>query len=138
MEQGLEADECYWIQHAEQMCGKTTFDPDADPPPDLALEVEVSRSVLPRLRIYASLGIPEIWRYDGQAIHVLLRGANGEYQESPTSAALPMVPVAELSRFLELLRTTSETQVSRQFFDWVREQHAAGWAVKKPRGRKKK
>jgi hypothetical protein len=59
---------------------------------------------------------------------VLLRDAKGEYQETPTSAALPMVPVAELLRFLELLRTTSETQVSRQFFDWVREQQTAGWA----------
>src|SRR5262249_41060948 len=44
IERGLEADDCFWIDHEPQMRGKLTWDPDTDPPPDLALEIEVSRS----------------------------------------------------------------------------------------------
>jgi Uma2 family endonuclease len=138
LERGLEADECWWIEHEEQMRGKAEFDPDADPPPDLALEVEITRSVIKRLPIYAALGIPEVWRYDGKTIQVLHLMPNGECQPSPSSKALPMVPVPELIQFLDLRHTLSETQVIRQFRVWVRQQQAAGWGAKKARTRKKK
>jgi Uma2 family endonuclease len=39
------------------------LDLSVDPPPDLVIETEVSRSVLRRLRIYAALGTREIWRW---------------------------------------------------------------------------
>src|SRR5262249_29254374 len=68
LERGLEPDECYWNEHQAQMRGKPNFDPETDPPPDLAIEVEITRSVLNRLGIYAALGVPEVWRYDGQTI----------------------------------------------------------------------
>jgi Uma2 family endonuclease len=138
LDRGLEPDECYWIQHEEQMRGKSTFDPDLDPPPDLALEVEVSRSVLNRLGIFAALGIPEVWRYDGESIRVLLLDAEGTYQASSESKALPMVPVAELARFLERRHTTDELDLFSEFLGWAREQQAAEPGAKKPRGRKKK
>jgi Uma2 family endonuclease len=137
LERGLEPDECYWIEHEPQMRDKDSYDPETDPPPDLALEVAISRNVLNRLRIYAALGVPEVWRYDGEAIQILLPGLKGEYQKSATSRALPQVPVAELARFLALRQGWSETQLVRQFRDWVR-QEAPGWTLKKPRGRKKK
>jgi Uma2 family endonuclease len=137
LERGLEPDECYWIEHEPQMRDKDTYDSDIDPPPDLALEVEISRNVLDRLGIYAALGIPEVWRYDGEAIQILILGPKGEYQTSTTSKALPQVPVAELAQFLAMRHGLSETQLIRQFRDWV-QQEAPGWTVKKPRGRKKK
>jgi Uma2 family endonuclease len=133
---GMEPDECYWIEHAEQMRGKASFDPGSDPSPDLALEIEVSRTVLNRLAVYAGLGIPEVWRCDGQAIRVLLLQPNGEYQTSPTSKAFPAVPVGELARFLDMRHSQGETQILRQFQEWVRQQ-VTEWGTKKPRGRKK-
>ena len=39
--------------------------PAKDPPPDLAIEIEVSRTVLGRCRSTAAFKIPEVWRYDG-------------------------------------------------------------------------
>ena len=78
----------------------------------------------------------EVWCYDGADVQVLLRGPEGEYQPSETSKALPVVPVAELGRFLALRYTLSDTQLIRQFRDWVRTEQA-GWQLKKPRGRKK-
>lgn len=138
LDRGMEPDECYWIQHEEQMRGKHTFDVESDPPPDLALEVEISRSVLNRLGIYAALGIPEVWRYDGETIRVLLLSQDGTYQPASASEALPMVPVAELARFLAQRETTDETALLSAFLDWVQEQQATDWGKKKPRGRKKK
>ncbi len=123
---GLEPDECYWIQHEEQMRHKKNFDPESDPVPDLVLEVETGRSVVRRLAVLAALGIPEVWHYDGETVQVLLLDPEGTYQPAPTSKALPLAPVAEMSRFLKLRHTMNETQVIRQFRDWVREQQAAG------------
>lgn len=135
---GLEPDESYWIQHEAQMRGKDTYDPESDPPPDLVLEVEISRSVKDRLKIYAALGVPEVWRYDGKVVHVLLLTAEEEYEAADTSQAFPMLPVAELPRFLDRRHVAGETRLIREFCDWVRQQQALNWGAKKPRGRKKK
>ncbi len=62
LEKGLEPDECYWIQHEPEVRGKRDISLETDPPPDLAMEIEISMSVLDRLGIYAALRVPEIWR----------------------------------------------------------------------------
>ena len=43
---GLEPDECYWIAHEPEMRGKLEWDPTRDPPPDVVMEIEVSRKAL--------------------------------------------------------------------------------------------
>jgi Uma2 family endonuclease len=127
VEKGLETDNCFWIQNELNMRGKTTFDPVIDPPPDLALEIEVSRSVLSRLDILAALRVPEVWRYDGKTIIILLLNATGQYEPSARSKAFPFLPVQELVRFLNMRATMGQTQIARTFLDWVRQQVAAGW-----------
>src|SRR5262245_709157 len=59
---GLEPDECYWIQNERLMRGKKHFDIHTDPPPDLAIEVDITSSSLDRMSIYATLGVAEVWR----------------------------------------------------------------------------
>ena len=39
---GLEADNCYWIAHEADVRGKTVIKLSIDPPPDLAIEVDIS------------------------------------------------------------------------------------------------
>src|SRR5918999_1991744 len=68
LKKGLEPDECYYIQHAADVTGKSKFDFAVDPPPDLAIEIEVTRRVLPRQPIYAALRVPELWRFDGRKV----------------------------------------------------------------------
>jgi Uma2 family endonuclease len=141
VERGLESDECYWIQSELAMRGKDEYDAMVDPPPDLALEVEVSRSVLDRLEIYAKLRIPEVWRFDGEVIHILFLRPDGQYVEGERSSALPFLPVQELVRFVGQCGTKSDSQIARDFQKWVREQVAAGWQATPnpaPRSRKKK
>jgi Uma2 family endonuclease len=120
-QRGLEPDECYWIQHEQAMRGRREFDFLSDPPPDLAVEVEVSSSLLDRMGVYAALGIPEIWRFVGEALHVYRLGRNGKYAEVTRSPAFPDVSVAEVLRFVRMGETQDETSVVRAFRTWVRE-----------------
>jgi Uma2 family endonuclease len=129
LDRGFEPDECYWIAHEAQMRGRVDIDLTRDPPPDLMLEVEISHSFVDRLAIAARLGVPEIWRYDGQTLRIVLLGADGEYTESSRSQAFPFLPVAELVRFLHQDANQSETRLLRAFRDWVRAQMANGWSA---------
>ena len=73
LHRGLEPDECYYVTHEEQLWGRDTIDLLVDPPPDLAIEVDISRSSLDRMGIYAALGVPEVWRYeDGDVVAYVL------------------------------------------------------------------
>jgi Uma2 family endonuclease len=60
---GCEADECYYILNHHRVCRRRTVDLSVDPPLDLVVETEISCSAVQRMRIYASLGVPEIWRW---------------------------------------------------------------------------
>lgn len=118
-EKGLEADKCYWIQHEPQMRNREEFDIDTDPPPDLAVEVEVSRSALDRMAIYAALGIREVWCFDGERLRVYGLGKGGKYSLRPTSLAFPFLPLDDCVTFLLNPDGMSETKLSRAFVQWV-------------------
>jgi Uma2 family endonuclease len=124
---GLEPDECYWIQSEPLVRGKDRIDLRVDPPPDLVFEIDVTHSSLDRLAIYAALRVPEVWRFDGQTIWVYLLGPDGRHTESERSQAFPFLPMKELTRFMTMRSTLSETELVRQFRAWVRERIAAGW-----------
>lgn len=80
-----------------------------------------------RLGIDAALRVPEVWRCDGQTLHVLLLGEDGQYHENTRSLAFPFFPVAELMRFLAMRDTTDVTTILVAFQQWVREQIAVNW-----------
>ncbi len=124
-QRGLEADESYYIQSEPRVRGKLEFDPGVDPVPDLVVEIEISRSVLDRLGIYAALGIREIWRYDGEKLTAHVLDAEGGYREVETSAALPALRVRDLERFLQRATLTDETSLMREFLVWVRDRRPA-------------
>jgi Uma2 family endonuclease len=120
VKRGLEPDNCYYVQHESQMRAKEDLDLDTDPPPDLAIEVAVSREALGKLRIYSALGVPEVWHCDGRKLVVYLLGAGGNYQQQGDSAAFPGFPLAEAERVLGRLGTIDETSLVRSFRGWVR------------------
>src|SRR5262249_26518776 len=126
LERGLEPDECYWIEHEAQMRSKEEYGQENDPPPDLVLEVEVSRSVLDRMGIYAALKVPEVWRWDGLQLRFCLL-QKGKYVESAASRAFPMLAAGEVVRFMHMQQTLSKVTLLRAFRQWVREQQAQGW-----------
>lgn len=97
----IEPDLCYYIKHFSDVRGLRQIDLERDPPPDLAIEVEISRSMLDRMGILAALRVPELWRFEGEVIKVYLL-KEGTYVSSERSLAFPEVPVGELVRFLQL------------------------------------
>jgi Uma2 family endonuclease len=117
---GLEPDDCFWIAHEAQVRGKLTWDPTRDPPPDLVLEIEVSRSALDRMGIYAALRVPEVWCFDGQSLRVYLLQSDGTYQPAERSPTFPQVPIQELVRFLKPSETEDYLSIIRSFHQWVR------------------
>jgi len=120
MDRGLEADGCYWIQNERAVRSKLDFDPASDPPPDLAIEIEISRSALDRLAISARLRIPEVWRFDGESLNIHLLQPDGTYSESSTSRCLPALPVAELAQLLQPEELVDEGTRIREFVEPVR------------------
>jgi Uma2 family endonuclease len=122
---GLEPDRCWWITHAKQMQGRVDFNLKRDPPPDLALEVDLTSSSLDRMSIYAALGVPEVWRLkDGQLSFHLLQGKT--YAEG-AGQSFPGLTASDLTGFLTLRATTEENELVRQFRAWVRQRIADGW-----------
>jgi Uma2 family endonuclease len=81
---GLEPDDCFYIKSQPKVVGKKRLNLLKDPPPDLVVEIDITSRVIPRLPIYVSLEVPEIWRYDGRNLYCLLL-QNGDTSD-PTTA----------------------------------------------------
>ena len=118
---GLEPDQCYYIQNEDVVWDKEQIDLNQDPPPDLVVEIDVTSSSIDRLSLYASLGVPEVWRYDGNRLIIYQLEAQ-EYTERDVSPTFPFLSQVEMLRFLELRRTTKENALIRLFREWVRSQ----------------
>jgi Uma2 family endonuclease len=119
---GLEPDQCYYIQNEAKVWGKDKINLQIDPPPDLAIEIDITSSSINRFGIYAKLAVPEIWRYDGQmiTIHHLI---GDRYVLSDRSLALPIVSTIDLQNFLDLKRILKENALIRQVREWAVSKH---------------
>jgi Uma2 family endonuclease len=120
LERGLEPDECYYVQNALAMVPMRELDFTRDPPFDLVVEVEQSRTIGSRLGVLDALGVREVWLYNGQSVRVLHRQPAGGYWEGPASAAFPQLPPAELGQFLSRIGQVDDTTLVLEFVDWVR------------------
>jgi Uma2 family endonuclease len=118
---GVEADECYYIQNEAAVRGKMEIDLTIDPPPDLAIEIDISNPSLPRLPIYAALGVAEVWQFDGERFKILGL-ATTEYVAQRQSLALPMVTVEVVQRLLLQAQEMGETSWAKAVRQWVKEQ----------------
>jgi Uma2 family endonuclease len=122
LERGIEPDECFYLNNEPLIRGKEKLDFTADPPPDLAVEIDISRSSHRRLGIYAALGVPEVWRFDGETLKIFQRGEAGQYAMAERSRHFPIVSAADLVRFLQRWSQVDENSLLRSFREWVREQ----------------
>jgi Uma2 family endonuclease len=131
-QRGLEADSCWWIAHEPAVRGKKVIDLRNDPPPDLALEIDITHSSLDRLSIYEKLCFPEVWRLEQRTLVCHLLDNSGKYQESLTSRAFPGLVVADLVAFLALSGQMDENAIIARFRTWVRQQFGGGPAAPAP------
>jgi Uma2 family endonuclease len=122
LEKGVEPDKLYHFgANARRVEDGREFDLAVDPPPDLVIEVDVTSSSVPRLPIFAALGIPEVWRIDDEELQFLHLRPDGTYQPRDRSRAFPGLLVAEAARFLEQGRAANKTAWIRTFRAYVRD-----------------
>ena len=122
LEKGFEPDECWWIEHEAEVRTKREFDLQRDPPPDLAIEIEMSRSLVSRVGILAAMGVKELWRHNGRRLRFCVLQDDGTNADQDTSLAFPFLRPADLEPYLQIDDDTDETTRVRRFRDWLREQ----------------
>lgn len=120
LDRGLELEEWYYLINEPLIRGREEIDLTIDPPPDLAIDIEITHSLLDRLAILAALGVPEVWRYDGQRLRVL-ELQDGEYVEADESRYFPGFPLSEIENVLSRRREADEKTLVGEFRQRVRE-----------------
>ena len=114
LQKAFEADESYYIEHAAQIRPKEEIDLTIDPPPDLVIEVEITSSAIHELKLFAAMGVPEVWRHNGERLQMygLIQDAD---EAIDTSRALPNLTSAMIDAVLEKRFEFGETALVREF-----------------------
>jgi Uma2 family endonuclease len=111
---GAEADGSFYIRNAKHTIGKEDIDLEQDPPPDIAVEVDVTRNSAGKFPIYAGLGIPEVWRYHREVCKFYAL-TNGKYKEIAASGFLPQLTGEMISDAIEIGRSKGQDEARRTF-----------------------
>jgi Uma2 family endonuclease len=120
--QGAEADESYYIVNEPAMLESGGIDLTAGPPPDLAIEIDVTGNSLAKLELYAALGVPEVWRFARQSLLVYQLDSDGKYHLAEASLNLTGFPVQQAAEWVARAEGLDETAWAAAFQDWVRSQ----------------
>jgi Uma2 family endonuclease len=118
---GLEPDECFYIQNAAKIGCRMELDLKKDPPPDLAIEVDLRPYLVNKLDVYAGLGIPEVWCFDGLDLEIFALQKERSYLKVKNSLALPFVSANDLKRFLDRITEVKERALLIEVRKWARE-----------------
>jgi Uma2 family endonuclease len=115
---GNEPDACFYLRSADLIGNKIDIDFESDPPPDIAVEVDVHHGSKPKFGIYAALGVPEIWLYDQYALRIY-QLEDEEYVEAEASPALPILTSNKLTEFLNRSFNEDQHEVLLAFEKWL-------------------
>ncbi len=121
-----EPDACYYIQHEPKPTHEREIDLEQSPPPDLVLEISLSKSSLNKLPIYADMGIPEVWHYLSKPGDQFFNGTlliyhrdRGEYVEADHSLAFPFLPTSQVIEFIGNSDAMGLMSALRALRSWV-------------------
>ncbi len=115
LERGFEADESYYIARVSAVTGVREIDLTQHPAPDLVIEVDLSNSSMRKFEIYGSLGVSEVWLYDGLGLRVFGLRSDRQYDELTESRALPSFPIGDVPKWLDEMQERGETKTIRAF-----------------------
>lgn len=118
---GIEPDACFYVQSVEQIGSKIRLDFSVDPPPDIAVEIDLYHESLDKFAIYAALGVPEIWRYTGGKFEIY-KLTDGTYKSLEKSHSLPVLSAEILGSLLNRSRQERQTLILKEFENWLKEQ----------------
>jgi len=122
---GAEPDTCFYVQNAARIIGKRNLDFSTDPSPDIVVEIDITNASQSKFPIYAALGVPEIWRYDGSQAY-FYHLASEQYVETSHSQAFPFLPSTVLAQFIEQSKTEGQDAALDATREWVRVNKAVG------------
>jgi Uma2 family endonuclease len=115
---GKEPDDCFYIGDLERILGKKRIDLDWDAPPDLAIEVDITHPTINKFSIYAGLGVPELWRFDGRQVEFYqLEGSR--YVALATSHLFPFLVPEVLVAAIRQGENEGINAMRREFRQWV-------------------
>ena len=120
LKRGFEPDNCYYVQHEPQMWNKKKIDFKTDPPPDLAIEVEVTRKLLNKMANLRGLPRARIVVLEREHAQGPRTFQEGEYVARETSLCFPTFPIAKAEEIVRQLGSQHDTTLLRSFRDWVR------------------
>lgn len=117
-EAGAEPDACFYIQNWQVMLGKERLDLTIDPPPDLAVEVDLTS--LTSLDIYQTLAVPELWidRQGALKIYVLTPDGYRDSADSPTFLGIDVKGI--LPRYVERAWSAGSIRALREFEQFLK------------------
>jgi Uma2 family endonuclease len=119
MSQAVEPDTCFYIQNQAAVIGKNRLDMSVDPPPDLAIEIDLTSRT--QLDNYQILGVPELWRYARRGLQINVLQAE-QYIESDVSPTFPNIPIVELvNQYTQQSLVAGRTRAIQAFKSWVGE-----------------
>jgi Uma2 family endonuclease len=116
---GAEPDQGYYIANEHLVRGKTV-DLKTDPPPDLILEVDITHTDINKNALYAEMGVPEFWRYNGKVLTIYALD-NGNYKEVDISPTFPDVPKQQLYSYLKDCAEIGEKQAKKKLRTWLQQ-----------------
>ncbi|MGE0883093.1 MAG: Uma2 family endonuclease [Blastocatellales bacterium] len=116
---GADPDDCYYFKDFKKIAGKKRLDLTVDPPPDLALEIDVTHRSLKKFSIYASIGVPEFWRYYRNRME-FYRLSGDDYQEITHSDLFPFLTPDVLQMFLQKGLAEGTLVMVKEFRQWVK------------------
>ncbi|ALF55770.1 hypothetical protein ACX27_27625 [Nostoc piscinale CENA21] len=120
MDAGVEPDDCFYIQNEAAVRGKDRIDLTIDPPPDLAIEIDITSRT--RFNNYEVLGVPELWRWRGNKLEINIL-INGKYVTTNNSLAFPNLPIAQvIPEYLQRSKAEGRNAAMKAFRAWIREQ----------------
>ena len=90
---GIEPDDSFYIDNREAVIGKTRLDLSIDPPPDLAIEIDLTSRT--QESAYLAIAVPELWIYAQNKLRILCLESD-RYQESNQSQIFPNIPLKRL------------------------------------------
>jgi Uma2 family endonuclease len=115
---GVEPDACFYVEKAALVGTKDEIDLSTDPPPDVVVEIDLHHESLSKFPIYAALGVPEVWRYDGDSL-AIYQLHDEQYVESKASQSLPLLTTAVLTGFLARIPKQDQYDIMLAFEEWL-------------------
>lgn len=123
MDAGVEPDDCFYIENEAKVRGKERINLEIDPPPDLAIEIDITSRT--RFNNYQALKVPELWRWNGSRLEINVL-VDGSYVQTNQSRNFPNLPITHvIPEYLLRSKTDGRNATMKAFRSWIRQQIAS-------------